>query len=326
MAKAIKGCTNINCQSFTKKIEYKDNNDFCPKCGQPLHYVCKDCWMELPDGTQKYCVRCAGIRKDKRDEWVKSTGEAILKGAKATADFVADTGKVVGKKTKEIAIDVKDETDKVIEKIKESNKDIKLPKAYKKTKDTFPQFGFEAKNRNAYKNVGKGYDALILKCLVDEKASMDLDNVQLTIDALHSAKLPDAGIIEVIVGKTNCNSKYCYQITKHRLKNKDGAQVGNEYRLGMNIKVDDIVYYILGSFVERGTTGLRDTMVMELIRRESDQPFDEFWAEWSKDPYDEKHKEGFLMNMSKSQKYDELFKEHPLSQVRELVKYIIENN
>lgn len=121
MAKAIKGCINKDCKSY-KKTPYKDTDNFCSKCGSPLYYVCKDCWMELPDNTQKYCVRCDSIRKDKNDELVKTISEEILKGAKVAAAFVTEGSKVVSKKTKEIIKDVKKETKKRSKKPKKTKK------------------------------------------------------------------------------------------------------------------------------------------------------------------------------------------------------------
>ncbi|MDO4976761.1 MAG: hypothetical protein Q4E53_05805 [Eubacteriales bacterium] len=49
MVKAFKGCVNEECIARIKKISYKNTDEFCSKCGLPLSFVCKDCWMELED-------------------------------------------------------------------------------------------------------------------------------------------------------------------------------------------------------------------------------------------------------------------------------------
>ncbi len=91
MAK-IKGCSNVSCQTHQKKITYKESEAFCSKCGTPLIYVCKDCYTQLSDGGEKYCVRCRAQhedRKDKRNKIVVHAGGAIL----ALGTFALTIGK-----------------------------------------------------------------------------------------------------------------------------------------------------------------------------------------------------------------------------------------
>ena len=47
---------------------------------------------------------------------------------------------------------------------------------------------------------------------------------------------------------------------------------------------------------------------------------------WERDPYEARRKKGFLMNWTEDEKYDDLFPYHPLSELREFVHYVIENN
>ena len=47
---------------------------------------------------------------------------------------------------------------------------------------------------------------------------------------------------------------------------------------------------------------------------------------WFKDPYDKNYKKGILMNLSENMEYDAMFPQHPLSETRNFIKYIIENN
>lgn len=84
------------------------------------------------------------------------------------------------------------------------------------------------------------------------------------------------------------------------------------------------MWLINGSFCEEGITGYRDniiyTTVMENINLNN--PFDE----WMYDPYDKNYIQGYLMNISEKPEYDLMFTEHPLSELRGYIKYIIENN
>jgi len=47
---------------------------------------------------------------------------------------------------------------------------------------------------------------------------------------------------------------------------------------------------------------------------------------WVADPYDPTYMQGALMNLSEKEEYDEAFPNHPLSQARKIVKFLIENN
>lgn len=72
MGKA-KGCTNKLCIANQKETTFKEENDYCPKCGNKLQYVCKKCHTQLPGDsvTDKYCVRCIAKKKDQKDDAVK---------------------------------------------------------------------------------------------------------------------------------------------------------------------------------------------------------------------------------------------------------------
>ena len=66
-----KGCGNELCESHKKKITYKNSEAFCSKCGSPLVYICKECYTQLPDDTDKYCVRCLAKHEDRKDKAIK---------------------------------------------------------------------------------------------------------------------------------------------------------------------------------------------------------------------------------------------------------------
>lgn len=77
---------------------------------------------------------------------------------------------------------------------------------------------------------------------------------------------------------------------------------------------------ISGYFDEIGTTGIRDVMVFEILRRKG--KVNEDMESWTADPYDPSVKTGFLMNISEREQYDEIFPDHPLSVVRSLIRHL----
>ena len=91
----IKGCGNESCEAHKKKITYKDSETFCSKCGDSLVYICKDCYTQLPDDTEKYCVRCLAAHDDRNDKAKKvaaggvlAVGGVMLKFGKNVLDVV----------------------------------------------------------------------------------------------------------------------------------------------------------------------------------------------------------------------------------------------
>lgn len=76
----VKGCTNEKCVAFKKKITYKETEEYCSKCGQPLSYVCKKCYTPLED-KGKYCAIHQAEKDDKADQAKKvalGVGGAVL--------------------------------------------------------------------------------------------------------------------------------------------------------------------------------------------------------------------------------------------------------
>ena len=93
--KAFKGCINSSCSVY-KKIRYKKNDNFCTKCGGPLQFVCADCWTQLDDDSEKYCVFCKNKRRDEADkciEGAKDVAKKIGGGVAATVGVVVMAAK-----------------------------------------------------------------------------------------------------------------------------------------------------------------------------------------------------------------------------------------
>lgn len=98
--KKSKGCINKNCVANEQKIFYKETDSFCSKCGNQLYFVCKNCYMQLPDNTKKYCDGCIAEKKDTNDKRLKKAkeiGGPIVAGVGVVAGVVAKYGKPVVK-------------------------------------------------------------------------------------------------------------------------------------------------------------------------------------------------------------------------------------
>ncbi|HZK61778.1 MAG TPA: hypothetical protein VFC41_06850 [Anaerovoracaceae bacterium] len=98
----IKGCGKESCEAHKKNIIYKESEAFCSKCGSPLVYVCKDCYTQLPEDTEKYCVRCFAKHEDSKEKAMK-VGASVVSAAFAVGVGILK----YGKKALEVAIKIK---------------------------------------------------------------------------------------------------------------------------------------------------------------------------------------------------------------------------
>ena len=99
---------------------------------------------------------------------------------------------------------------------------------------------------------------------------------------------------------------------------------GMEYTLTYQRFYEDFAISITGFFEEEGTTGIRDTTVYELCRRNGSVGSDnDPFTGWKLDPYDCADKDGLMMNLSEQEQYDEHFPAHPLSMCRELIRTLL---
>lgn len=154
---------------------------------------------------------------------------------------------------------------------------------------------------------------------VDKDKVYPFDNNQFIIDSIHASLEDDEGLIEVCNGRTQYDKDFVYTITK-QVKERGGVT----YFLTMHLHKGNNYLYVMGTFEERGITGIRDATVHEYALREG--IIKEMGKGWMKDPYDENFKKGILMNISEQSRFDSSFPDHPLTQLRNLVSYILENN
>ena len=118
-----KGCPNELCERHQKRIMYKTTEEYCPKCGTKLIYVCSKCFREIEDidPEHKICSLCEAEKQEKKEAAVgkaKSAGKAavglvlpVLFGA--TGTIVKDLQK---ESTKTIVKAVEEAATKIIKK------------------------------------------------------------------------------------------------------------------------------------------------------------------------------------------------------------------
>lgn len=126
---------------------------------------------------------------------------------------------------------------------------------------------------------------------------------------------------EVLIEVEKDTSKSCfYTVIKTQLK-PDGVA----YVLSLDIKgSNNVIYHIRGTFVERGMTGVRDSIIFELLQKKNKIDKNHF-EKWTFNPYSN-NKQGAMMNLSEKEEYDKLFPTHPLSELRKFVKFIKNND
>ena len=110
------------------------------------------------------------------------------------------------------------------------------------------------------------------------------------------------GIIEADANITKAGNKYAYIIIKHPMMGEQGEFIRTEYTMNINIQMDAVMKFINASFVEEGTTGIRDNVVFSLLRDSGEVDTDT--NGWQVDPYDKEYTVGFLMNLSERSCYD----------------------
>lgn len=117
--KRAKGCPTENCVMHTEKVKQSADNDFCPKCGAKLVYVCKKCFRQIEDIDPKHqiCELCEAKAEEKHREW-KEQANGIVTAAAAVGTAIA-AGFVNGLKKEAINKGVKEGV-KVVDKAVEA--------------------------------------------------------------------------------------------------------------------------------------------------------------------------------------------------------------
>jgi len=97
---------------------------------------------------------------------------------------------------------------------------------------------------------------------------------------------------------------------------------GMTYVGSFTIPLADFSYVVKAKCTETGTTGIRDTMVMQDMMSSGKMKMGSFDG-WAQDPYQPSFKGPALRNKSEDEKYDEKFPDHPLSRCRKILANVI---
>ena len=253
--------------------------------------------------------------------------EQTIKGRRSFGDTIRDATHSIP----ESAERIKDSAGRFIEGFRDGFKsnskkeNLILPSNYQKLKKKFPEGVGIPKEAVGYGMKTGAASVLLISYPVTEEQTMPFDNPQWVIDQQHNSMGDNEGLIEVKNGETKKGRPYIYEIIKHRMSSEDGIPLGVEYTLNINVKMENSIQFINGSFSEAGMTGVRDSTIYAVYQNAMAQK-DQSVRKWTEDPYDPEYQKGFLMNLSEQEELDEKFPSHPLSEARRFVNFIIGNN
>ena len=95
---------------------------------------------------------------------------------------------------------------------------------------------------------------------------------------------------------------------------------GMTYIASVTIPFENCSFVIKIQAAEVGTTGIRDTVVLnEMLMNGEVTVGEDHLENWFEDPYNPNFKKGTLMNKSEQEKYDSKFPDHPLSVARKAI-------
>lgn len=163
-------------------------------------------------------------------------------------------------------------------------------------------------------------NAFMMVYPINNKNAMPYGDEQAVIEGIHGAISQGQGLIEVKSGNTKSQRRYIYSIIKSKLEPS-----GMQYNLTMHMDINEYALNIQVFCDEVGMTGMRESVIIEKLINEGVVKMPNMEG-WFKDPYDSEFRNGILMNMSELQEYDTMFPNHPLSILRNIVKFLIENN
>ena len=195
---------------------------------------------------------------------------------------------------------------------------LKLPEKYQRLKSLHGDppmsvpFGYMTESMESF---------LMLSPIPPEDA-MPFHDPHEVIHGIHLELAENQGLIEVGSGITRTQRRYIYSVVK-TLKKIRGVQ----YTLAMNIEMEGTVLQVHGFFSEGKVAGARDAMVYAWLANQGEVRLCERGIDgWAADPYDPFFTFGVLMNRSEQPQYDNLFPNHPLSELRRFVREVIAEN
>lgn len=183
--------------------------------------------------------------------------------------------------------------------------------------------------KRVYIGFGKGTFAMsgiMMSWPVTEQESLPLTDTKGLIQQFHNDMDDHQGLISAKCGLTPKGNRYAYVIRKMYFTDEEGKKTGpTDYELNFNIRINGKIHFINGSFQSRDQVPGNRSGMLYLMNLGSSEL--QLMADaWERDPYDAEREKGFLMNWTEDEKYDGLFPYHPLSELRQFVTYVIENN
>ncbi|MBR4896230.1 MAG: hypothetical protein IKZ41_07370 [Clostridia bacterium] len=78
-----KGCPNSSCERNKNKVKLPATEEYCPKCGTNLVYVCKKCFCQIEDTGREHtlCLSCQAQKEERNKKIIdksKNIGTAVL--------------------------------------------------------------------------------------------------------------------------------------------------------------------------------------------------------------------------------------------------------
>lgn len=186
-------------------------------------------------------------------------------------------------------------------------------------KDLQDMFGVEKIETTCMAQTGNSFNVAMF-FRPKKGVNMDFENLQGVIDGIHESLADNQGLIEAKSGKTKRGYDYIYSIVKS-LREEDGFPLGVVYFLRMDIGFEGKVIEIYANFEEQGTTGMRESMAACMAQRAG---ICEMGSDkWNEDPYDPEYTHGITKNLAEKEGLDGLFPENPLTQAREFILALI---
>lgn len=165
--------------------------------------------------------------------------------------------------------------------------------------------------------------ALIIESSVPEETTLFAAGEEGVIKSTLSGISEAQSLLEVKFGETKKKLPFAYSIVKIFSVAEDGKTLrGISYTLNMNIKYPKYCGYINADFSECGMTGMRESLVHLMIDGliGKDNLKNEFYT-----PYKTKKKRAGI-HISEREAWDSFIPKHPLSQLRKMISFIIDNN
>lgn len=125
------------------------------------------------------------------------------------------------------------------------------------------------------------------------------------------------GLVAIEEGETSACVPYRETLVKTSI------EFGVQYTLSLQLDCDTSVVSLTAFAEENGTTGTRDSFIFASCQN---QGIVNGFEGWNIDPIEDHPVDGFPMNLSELEDFDEHFPMHPLSELRSLARFVLKRN